>query len=351
MLNKPRGYVTTLSDEKGRRTVAELAAGCGARVWPVGRLDLDSEGLLLLTDDGALTHALLHPSHEVEKEYRVWVEGDVDAALPVLRGPMELDGYALRPAQVTPVGEGVLSVVIHEGRNRQVRRMCATAGLRVRRLQRVREGELCLGALPVGAWRHLTGEELCSRENDPCKEIRKTCRKGIAFRVNSRYDRTNQKHSVVSFPPRAAEMRVDRPQCPKISLSVIQTNMSTFSKGQKLIAGFILESYDKAAFMTASRLGKTVNVSESTVVRFAAELGYDGYPAMQKALQEMIRSKLTSIQRIEVSNDRIGNQDILSMVMQSDMDKIHMTLEETNREDFDRAVSCHCDARHIYILA
>ena len=106
MLNKPRGYVTTLSDEKGRRTVAELVAGCGARVWPVGRLDLDSEGLLLLTDDGALTHALLHPSHEVEKEYQVWVEGDVDTALPVLRGPMELDGYALRPAQVTPVGEG-----------------------------------------------------------------------------------------------------------------------------------------------------------------------------------------------------------------------------------------------------
>lgn len=97
----------------------------------------------------------------MEKEYRVWVEGDVDTALPVLRGPMELDGYALRPAQVTPVGEGVLSVVIHEGRNRQVRRMCAAAGLRVRRLQRVREGELCLGALPVGAWRRLTGEELC----------------------------------------------------------------------------------------------------------------------------------------------------------------------------------------------
>ena len=121
------------------------------------------------------------------------------------------------------------------------------------------------------------------------------------------------------------------------------------SKGQKLIAGFI-PTGDKAAFMTASRLGKTVNVSESTVVRFAAELGYDGYPAMQKALQEMIRSKLTSIQRIEVSNDRIGNQDILSMVMQSDMDKIHMTLEETNREDFDRAVSAIVDARHIYIL-
>lgn len=113
-------------------------------------------------------------------------------------------------------------------------------------------------------------------------------------------------------------------------LSLIQTNMSTFSKGQKLIANFILESYDKAAFMTASKLGKTVCVSESTVVRFAAELGYDGYPAMQKALQEMIRSKLTSVQRIEVSNDRIGNQDILSMVMQSDIEKIHLTLEETD---------------------
>ena len=133
-------------------------------------------------------------------------------------------------------------------------------------------------------------------------------------------------------------------------LSVIQTNMSTFSKGQKLIAGFILESYDKAAFMTASRLGKTVNVSESTVVRFAAELGYDGYPAMQKALQEMIRSKLTSIQRIEVSNDRIGNQDILSMVMQSDIEKIRMTLEETDRASFRQAVDAILSAHRIYIL-
>ena len=133
-------------------------------------------------------------------------------------------------------------------------------------------------------------------------------------------------------------------------LSVIQGNMPTFSKGQKLIANFILESYDKAAFMTASRLGKTVRVSESTVVRFAAELGYDGYPAMQKALQEMIRSKLTSIQRIEVSNDRIGDQDILSMVMQSDMEKIRMTLEETDREHFNRAVDAIVAARHIYVL-
>ncbi|MCI9472456.1 MAG: MurR/RpiR family transcriptional regulator [Flavonifractor sp.] len=133
-------------------------------------------------------------------------------------------------------------------------------------------------------------------------------------------------------------------------LSAIQGSMGSFSKGQKLIARFILESYDKAAFMTASKLGRTVNVSESTVVRFAAELGYDGYPAMQKALQEMIRSKLTSVQRIEVSNDRIGNQDILSMVMQSDIEKIRMTLEETDREQFEGAVDAIVSARHIYIL-
>ena len=137
---------------------------------------------------------------------------------------------------------------------------------------------------------------------------------------------------------------------PKDILSVIQANMNTFSKGQKLIARFILDSYDKAAFMTASRLGKTVNVSESTVVRFAAELGYDGYPAMQKALQEMIRNKLTSIQRIEVSNDRIGNQDILSMVMQSDMEKIRLSLEEVDREQFRQAVEAIVSARRIYIL-
>ena len=133
-------------------------------------------------------------------------------------------------------------------------------------------------------------------------------------------------------------------------LSIIRDEMSTFSKGQKLIANFILESYDKAAFMTASRLGKTVKVSESTVVRFAAELGYEGYPAMQKALQEMIRSKLTSVQRIEVSNDRIGDQDVLSMVMQSDIEKIHMTMEETDRAEFDQAVDAIVGARHVYIL-
>ena len=137
---------------------------------------------------------------------------------------------------------------------------------------------------------------------------------------------------------------------PKDILAAIQANMAGFSKGQRLIARFILDSYDKAAFMTASRLGKTVNVSESTVVRFAAELGYDGYPAMQKALQEMIRNKLTSIQRIEVSNDRIGNQDIVSMVMQSDIEKIRMTLEETDRASFAAAVDAIVSARRIYLL-
>ncbi|MCC8182187.1 MAG: MurR/RpiR family transcriptional regulator [Clostridiales bacterium] len=133
-------------------------------------------------------------------------------------------------------------------------------------------------------------------------------------------------------------------------LANIQENMSSFSKGQKLIANFILNYYDKAAFMTASKLGKTVNVSESTVVRFAAGLGYDGYPSMQKALQEMIRNKLTSVQRIEVTNDRIGDQDVLSTVMQSDMDKIRITLDEIDRESFARAVDAICNARNIYVL-
>ena len=137
---------------------------------------------------------------------------------------------------------------------------------------------------------------------------------------------------------------------PKDVLQLIQSNMSTFSKGQKRIAAFIQESYDKAAFMTASKLGKTVNVSESTVVRFAAELGYDGYPAMQKALQEMIRNKLTSIQRIEVANDRYADHDVLSMVMQSDIDKIRLTMEEVSRTDFSGAVDTIVEAKRIYIL-
>lgn len=164
MLHKPRGYVTTLSDEKGRRTAGSLVADCGFRVWPVGRLDLNSEGLLLFTNDGEGTNRLLHPSHEVEKEYHVTVAGDVAAAVPVLSGPLELDGQPLAPAKVTTLERtskgGVLAVVIHEGKNRQVRRMCALAGLEVKRLVRVREGNLALGRLAPGRWRFLTRQEI-----------------------------------------------------------------------------------------------------------------------------------------------------------------------------------------------
>lgn len=165
MLHKPRGYVTTLSDEQGRKTVADLVTGCGKRVWPVGRLDLDSEGLLLMTDDGELTQRLIHPSHEVEKEYLVWVVGDVKKGLPILCAPMELDGELLSPAQVkrgrTSGGVSQLSVTIYQGKNRQVRRMCAKAGLQVLRLKRIREGKLLLDrTLRPGQWRVLTRDEV-----------------------------------------------------------------------------------------------------------------------------------------------------------------------------------------------
>lgn len=133
-------------------------------------------------------------------------------------------------------------------------------------------------------------------------------------------------------------------------LSVIQELMPTFSKGQKRIGNFILESYDKAAFMTASKLGKTVNVSESTVVRFAAELGYDGYPNMQKSLQKMIRNRLTYIQRVEVSNSRIGDQDVLTSVLQSDIEKIRLTLNEIDRTVFENATNAILNAKKIYIM-
>lgn len=171
MLNKPRGCVTTLSDEKGRKTAASLVEGCGARVWPVGRLDIDSEGLLLFTDDGALTQRLLHPSHQVEKEYLVWVTGNVNKALPILSAPMTLDGEELLPAQVRRGREsgGVrqLSITIRQGKNRQVRRMCAQAGLEVLRLKRIREGGLYLDrTLKPGRWRRLTDGELLELEQN-----------------------------------------------------------------------------------------------------------------------------------------------------------------------------------------
>ena len=133
-------------------------------------------------------------------------------------------------------------------------------------------------------------------------------------------------------------------------LTRIDLMMNSFSKGQKRIALYIEEHYDKAAFMTASKLGETVGVSESTVVRFATELGYDGYPRLQKAMQEMIRNKLTSVQRIEVTSSRIGNSNVLDSVLNQDIDKIRRTIEETSHEDFNRAVDEICKAKRIYIF-
>lgn len=164
VLNKPRGYVTTLSDERGRKTVADLVADCGVRVYPVGRLDLDSEGLLLMTNDGALAQRLTHPSYEAEKTYQVWVEGALEGAAERLRRVRDLEGEPIRPAGVEELsregGTAVLAVTVHEGKNRQVRRMCAACGLKVARLRRVREHTLELGALPPGKWRRLTAAEV-----------------------------------------------------------------------------------------------------------------------------------------------------------------------------------------------
>ncbi|MDR3983037.1 MAG: MurR/RpiR family transcriptional regulator [Dysosmobacter sp.] len=136
----------------------------------------------------------------------------------------------------------------------------------------------------------------------------------------------------------------------KSILHIIETNMSSFSKGQKLIGHYILENYDKAAFMTASKLGRLVGVSESTVVRFASELGYDGYPSMQRALQEMIRSRLTSTQRIQQAGDMLSGQDLLTAVVQTDMDKLRMVVDEADRKEFDKVVNLLMGCSHLYIL-
>lgn len=133
-------------------------------------------------------------------------------------------------------------------------------------------------------------------------------------------------------------------------LMILQTKAPSFSKGQRAIARFITESYDKAAFMTASKLGKTVGVSESTVVRFAVELGYEGYPQMQKAMQEMVLNRLTSVQRIGIANDRIGDQDVVSTVLHADMEKLRETAETVERASFRAAVNSILDAKHIYVL-
>lgn len=165
MLNKPKGYVTSLDDEKGRPCVAELVEDVGKRVYPVGRLDVNSEGLLLFTDDGEFANRLMHPSFEHSKTYRLTVSEPCDEkALAIMRSELLIDGYKIKPANVNVVKRAkntcLLDVTIHEGRNRQIRKMCECAGLKLLRLQRTEVSGLTLGKLPQGKWRHLTEEEI-----------------------------------------------------------------------------------------------------------------------------------------------------------------------------------------------
>ena len=165
MLHKPRGYVTTLSDEKGRKDITLLIDDCGQRVYPVGRLDMDSEGLLLLTNDGDFANKLMHPKHEVNKTYRTYVKDFSQERLLRFQQPIVLDGYTIKTPDVKLIsadeqGNALLEIVIHEGRNRQVRRMCDIAGMPVQRLIRIAEGNVKLGKLPLGKWRYLSAEEV-----------------------------------------------------------------------------------------------------------------------------------------------------------------------------------------------
>ncbi len=165
MLNKPRGYLTTMADDKGRHTVAELVANAGVRLYPIGRLDMDSDGLLLLTNDGELANRLSHPSHKVDKVYLAYVDGRVTTEqMENMTRPIEIDGRMTAPAGVRKAAfngvETALEVTIHDGRNRQVRRLCEREGLHVRKLTRVAEGSLLLGDLDEGQWRKLNEKEI-----------------------------------------------------------------------------------------------------------------------------------------------------------------------------------------------
>ena len=165
MLNKPRGYLTTMSDDRGRPTVAELVADVGDRVYPVGRLDMDSDGLLLFTDDGELTNKLTHPRHEIPKIYHVTVSGKVSREkIDALSSPMIIDGYKILPVKTRVIDEGVssstLEMTLYEGRNRQIRKMCQQQNLKITRLCRVAIGNIRLGSLALGKWRYLTPAEV-----------------------------------------------------------------------------------------------------------------------------------------------------------------------------------------------
>lgn len=171
MLNKPMGYVTTMSDEKGRKIAAELVSDVGSRVYPVGRLDMYSEGLLLFTDDGELANKLTHPSHSIPKHYLVKVKGELSREqMKVMTSDMELDGYKLRPIEARIIKNGetdrfgelysTLRITLYEGRNRQIRQMCEKSDIVVMRLKRIAIGNIKLGPLESGKWRHLTDEEV-----------------------------------------------------------------------------------------------------------------------------------------------------------------------------------------------
>jgi 23S rRNA pseudouridine2605 synthase len=165
MLHKPRGYVTTMHDEKGRKNVTELMTGLETRVYPVGRLDMYSEGLLFMTNDGDFANRVMHPAHEVEKVYHTWVTGEnIEKSVHMLRRAMEIDGFRVcaKGADIVQCfpGGALLRVTIAEGRNRQVRKMCDQAGLKVTRLVRVEEGGVALGDLKSGCWRRLRPEEI-----------------------------------------------------------------------------------------------------------------------------------------------------------------------------------------------
>ena len=165
LMNKPRGYLSSTSDDRGRKCVTDLIEGVNVRIYPVGRLDLISEGILILTDDGELKNRLTHPSHSIPKVYRVKVAGEVtDEMYEILTSPLEIDGYQIKPVDVVISGRDetgtVLKMTLYEGRNRQIRKMCEIAGLTVKRLSRVSIGKIKLDGLPVGKWRYLNDEEV-----------------------------------------------------------------------------------------------------------------------------------------------------------------------------------------------
>jgi len=161
MLNKPIGYVTTLSDEKGRKCITELISDIGERIYPVGRLDLDSEGLLLLTNDGELANKLMHPKHKIPKIYHVLIAAKITPEqLKTLNEPMLIDDYMIKPVQTEVIGEVVLKMTLYEGRNRQIRKMCETANVRIVKLRRVAIGKIKLEGLQIGKWKYLTPEQI-----------------------------------------------------------------------------------------------------------------------------------------------------------------------------------------------